>query len=454
LVILFFSHIWVLFEAREMKLFLSLLIGVVFYSQVQAQNYTFTKPVRLSKNVNSIAEESMPLVSLDGNTMYFVRTLFRGNMGGKNGGQDIWITKKDGNGNWGYAENISPVLNNTRNNAIIGFDSTGTVLYLLDSYSPNGSKLNGVAKTILRDNRFLEPVSVKIKGLEADNSFVGFYMNEREDVLLVSMDGPGSIGEEDIYVCLKDDFGDWGAPINLGPTINTYDFEISPFLLKDGKTLIFASNGLDGFGGCDLYMSRRLYDNSWVLWSKPVNLGEQINSDGFDAYFSVSKNNEVFFVSNRNSENTEIYSSEMIELSQEELRAEINPSKYRLTEGEVQDLMGMPVSRTVYFDLDSYTLKPESKELLDFLIQKLEANPEYFIELIGHTDVEGTENYNLELSRRRASEVESYMLEQGIGVGRISTKGVGEQRLLYTNGTLEEMAKNRRVEIVITKDRL
>lgn len=421
---------------------------------VPAQNYSFTKPLRLSKNVNSIAEESMPILNATSDTLFFVRSLFQGNNGGKAAGQDIWMSVRNSNGDWNYAVNNFPSLNNYRNNAVIGIDTSGTELYLLDAYTPASTRINGVAKTRLRNKVFTEPVSIKLKGLEAQNSFVGFNMKSTEDVLLVSMKSSNSLGEEDLYVCIKDEFGEWSTPINLGPTINTKGFEISPFLSHDGKVLFFASNGHDGYGDADIFMSRRLYNNSWVLWSKPVNLGEEINSAEFDAYLSMTRDGkEVYFVSNRNSQNTDIYSSQVLEIFEEELRAEINPSKYKLTETEIQSLLGMPVSRTVYFDFASFEIKQSSRELLNFLIEKLKDNDDYNIELIGHTDNEGSDEFNLELSRRRAQEIEKYIVEAGIRASRISTKGVGKTRLLYTSGTEEEIAKNRRVEIFFTKDR-
>ncbi len=434
-----------------MKTILSLIFFCTF-SISYAQNYSFTKAVRLSKNVNSTAEESLPIVSKDGKKLFFVRSLYQENTGGKNSGQDIWFSEFNQNGEWSIASNIIPPLNNNRNNAIIGYDETGTSLYLLDSYSTPSPKIDGIAKSLWRYDRYLEPVTIRIRGIEAQNSFLGFHINRTENVLLVSMKGENSLGEEDIYVTLKDEDGNWGGLINLGPTINTREFEISPFLL-DEKTLIFASKGHEGYGDCDLFMSKRLYDNSWVLWSKPVNLGPEINSDAFDAYLSVTDNNDVYFVSNRNSENTDIYMSKIIEEELDEMRAIINPSKYQLSETEIQQLLGMPLSRMIFFELDSYTLKPESKELLDFLVEKLKTNREYFVELIGHTDLEGTASYNQTLSQRRADEVAAYITNKGIGVGRVDTKGLGEKELLYSTGTEEQLAKNRRVEIFLTKER-
>ena len=434
-----------------MKTILTLLLFTTF-SASYAQNYTLTKAVRLSKNVNSSAEESLPIISKDGKRLFFVRSLYPDNTGGKNSGQDIWFSELSQNGEWGIASNLIPPLNNNRNNAIIGYDVTGTSVYLLDSYSAPSPKVEGIAKSLWRYDRYLEPVTIRIRGLEAQNSFLGFHINQNENVLLVSMKGDNSLGEEDIYVTLKDEEGNWGGLINLGPTINTKEFEISPFLL-DEKTLIFASNGHEGYGDCDLFISKRLYDNSWVLWSKPVNLGPEINSSAFDAYLSVTDDRDVYFVSNRNSENTDIYKSKIVEEEQDEMRAIINPSKYQLSETEIQQLLGMPLSRMIFFELDSYNLKPESKELLDFLIEKLRANREYFVELVGHTDLEGTASYNLTLSQRRADEVAGYITSKGINVGRVDTKGVGEKELLYATGPPEDLAKNRRVEIFITEER-
>lgn len=436
------------------RIFWVLIAFFCVITSTNAQNYSFTKPVRLSKNINSSVEESLPILSKKADTLFFVRSLFQENVGGKSAGQDIWMSVKDNDGNWSRAHNDLPMLNNKRNNAVIGVDTTGAVLYLLDSYTPAEVSLKGVSKTTVRNRNFLEPVSVKIKGLTPQGSFVGFFMASTEDVLLISMHGPTSLGEEDIYVSLKDEFGEWSAPINLGPNINTSGFEISPFLSKDKRTLYFASSGHEGYGDADIFMSRRLYDNSWVLWSKPVNLGEEVNSKGFDAYPYIAHNNkELYFASNRNSANADIYVSNVIEVFQEENRAEINPSKYKLSETEIQALLGMPITRTIYFDFGSFQIKEGSKELLDFLAEKLMSNPEYNIELIGHTDDEGSDQYNLELSRRRASELEGYLIDYGIKGARIATKGVGKTRLLYESGTEEEVAKNRRVEIIFTKDR-
>ena len=227
-------------------------------------------------------------------------------------------------------------------------------------------------------------------------------------------------------------------------------FEISPFLSDDGKTLFFASDGHSGYGGSDIFMSRRLYD-SWVIWSKPINLGKEINSPGFEAYLSLYKNKEAYFVSTRGENFADIYWTEVTAVEDRKENAQINKTKYKLTETEIQELLGMPVTRTIYFDFESSEVATSSRELIYFLTNKLVTNLQYSIELIGHTSNEGTDEFNQNLSNERAKAVSKYFIEFGITQNRISTTGVGENQPLVTEGTDEEIAKNRRVEIYFVK---
>ncbi len=434
-------------------LYLVLLVGLFmcFSSQYSdAQVYLFSPPVKLGENVNSPAEESMPLISPLGDKLYFVRTFYEFNIGGKLSGQDIWVSTRNELGQWEPATNQLININNQRNNAVIGFNTDGTALYLLNSYRPNTTKIHGIAKSIRVGNEWSKPYDIRITGLESENSFIGFYMNPTEDVLFISMNAPGSYGEEDLYVSIKGENGRWSKPENLGATINTKGFEISPYLAPDGETLFFSSDGHDGFGGADIYMAKRLYD-SWIIWTKPINLGSDINSEGFEAYLSIYDNKEAYFVSNKGGEFADIYMSEII-LKEDKIEvAEINKSKYKLTESEIQELLGFPLNRTIYFEFGSFNVAPSSRELIYFLANKLVENPDYNIELVGHTSEEGTEDFNKALSLNRAKEVAKYFEEFGISPDRISTKGMGETRPVVTEGTEDELAKNRRVEIYFTK---
>ena len=114
----------------------------------------------------------------------------------------------------------------------------------------------------------------------------------------------------DIYVSLKNEWGEWGEPINLGKTINTIYPDRSPFLHPDMKTLYFSSSGHGGLGELDVFKSTRLDDSCWDCWSEPINMGKEINTkkndwgykistDGDKAYFAKEDNqdtNDLFWL--------------------------------------------------------------------------------------------------------------------------------------------------------------
>jgi outer membrane protein OmpA-like peptidoglycan-associated protein len=94
----------------------------------------------------------------------------------------------------------------------------------------------------------------------------------------------------------------WTEPINLGDVINSAGEESAPFLALDDRTLYFSSNGFSGYGGSDLYVSKRL-DDSWTNWSEPENLGPEINSTLEDLFFNIPANSEFAYYSRGISEN-------------------------------------------------------------------------------------------------------------------------------------------------------
>jgi outer membrane protein OmpA-like peptidoglycan-associated protein len=110
-------------------------------------------------------------------------------------------------------------------------------------------------------------------------------------------DRSGGFGGYDIYRSVKNDNGEWGTPINLGPTINSTGNEKSPFIHPDGKTLYFSSDGWLGLGGYDIFYSRLKDDGTW---STPVNIGYPINSPDDEVGFFVSTDGQKgYFASNK-----------------------------------------------------------------------------------------------------------------------------------------------------------
>jgi len=108
------------------------------------------------------------------------------------------------------------------------------------------------------------------------------------------------------------------------------------------------------------------------------------------------------------------------------------------------------IFRNIYFDLGKATIKPQSFAVLDSIAKMLKENPNIIVEIQGHTDNVGSEEYNLELSQRRAEAVKNYLVQvHGIDPLRLIARGYGEYRPIASNNTPEGRAQNRRVEFVI-----
>jgi outer membrane protein OmpA-like peptidoglycan-associated protein len=104
----------------------------------------------------------------------------------------------------------------------------------------------------------------------------------------------------------------------------------------------------------------------------------------------------------------------------------------------------------VLFGFDRSDLTSSAETNMNKLIGVLQKYPDTNIEIIGHTDSKGTEEYNLNLSQRRSSSVAAYLRNHSVASGRITTKGMGESDPVASNDTEEGQSQNRRVEFVIT----
>jgi outer membrane protein OmpA-like peptidoglycan-associated protein len=124
--------------------------------------------------------------------------------------------------------------------------------------------------------------------------------------------------------------------------------------------------------------------------------------------------------------------------------------------GTKVDSQGCPlpeviVLKGVSFDYDSAVLRPDGLSVLDDAAATLKRYPEIRVEIAGHTDSIASEEYNQDLSERRAKSVLDYLVQQGIAVDRLSAKGYGESQPVADNATEEGRTSNRRVELHILK---
>ncbi|MEO5501731.1 MAG: OmpA family protein [Ginsengibacter sp.] len=130
----------------------------------------------------------------------------------------------------------------------------------------------------------------------------------------------------------------------------------------------------------------------------------------------------------------------------EEIKNDIPGAKVE----RVEEGIKVEFNEKILFDFSKSDIGDAAKVNLNKLVAVLNKYPNTNIEVQGHTDSRGTEEYNMGLSERRATTVANYLIANGIASGRITTKGFGESAPAYTNDTQEGMAQNRRVEFLIT----
>jgi OOP family OmpA-OmpF porin len=116
---------------------------------------------------------------------------------------------------------------------------------------------------------------------------------------------------------------------------------------------------------------------------------------------------------------------------------------------KIPDVIPIGVIRGIYFDLDKDTIKPRSRPVLDRAVAVFTEFPSVRIEISGHTDSTGSPAYNRDLSRRRAEAVKRYLVDHGIDVARIQTRGAGPDEPLASNRNPAGRARNRRIEFDI-----
>ncbi len=110
------------------------------------------------------------------------------------------------------------------------------------------------------------------------------------------------------------------------------------------------------------------------------------------------------------------------------------------------------IHEKIQFEYNKSDIKEESYDLLNEIVQVIQDNPHIKkIRIEGHTDSDGTNQYNKRLSDARANSVMDYLVEHGVDAGRLKAKGFGEEKPIATNDTDQGKAKNRRVEFNIVK---
>ncbi len=380
------------------------------YIAYRTKNGSWTEPENMGPLLNTEFWETSPSLSPDKRDLYFSST-----RPGGFGGSDIWVSHRLNNGKYGRPKNLGPTINTS---------------------GDEGSAF-----------------------IHADNQTL--YFN--------STGHPG-YGSTDLYLSRKLNDSTWGTAQNLGYPINTIDDEGSLIVAADGKTSYYASDRGDSKGGLDLYTfqlrpAAQALKTMWVkgqvfdkktlnglpssveltdLDSRRIISRLQTDEDGNylvtlpagkNYAFNVNRKGYLFYSDNFSLRNISIDSPMVVNIPLQPIEAGASI-----------------VLKNIFFDNNEWKLKTESITELDKVVALLIDNPKLSIQIDGHTDNVGKVADNLLLSINRAKAVVAYLLNNGINIKRLTSKGYGSTKPIAPNTTEAGKSLNRRTELNVVSN--
>ena len=382
----------------------------LFYSQNYGTNWS--KPVNLGPKINSKHWETQPSFSSDGKTLYFIRGMTYDRQRRNPNNQDIYVTTIREDGQWTIPKKISSKINTPYREESVQIHPDGKTLY----FASNGH--------------------------------------------------PG-MGGLDIYMSRKSEDGSWSKPINLGYPLNTFADENSILISPKGNLGYFSSNREGGFGDLDLYsfilndqfkpqpityLKGKIIDADTKLALtasfelsdlEKDNLISQMQSKPGNGEFLITVPKNIDFALHAEKEGYMFYSRNIY-------RDNLSLSKDGFLIIELEKIKsGTFILENIFFEKSKSSLKKSSLVELNKVLKLMQINPDLKIQISGHTDSDGDDDFNLELSINRAKSVVNWLIENNIDQNRLSFKGYGETRPVEENNSIMNKAKNRRTELTI-----
>lgn len=434
----------------------------LFRANALAHPVPFT-PRNLGEGVNSSNDEYLPALTADGKTLIFTRrfprkaTTTAHTAEEEDFYQSRWVTDDNAsidipmysNGHWGHAIRMAEPVNSNDNEGAQCISRDGRIMIFTACGRPDGGGRCDLYICMRIGKQWTAPRNMgptinsgaweSQPSLSIDGKTLYFVSDRKE-----------GYGGTDIWKStLKD--GQWTTPVNMGPDINTAGNEHTPFIHYDNQTLYFASDGLVGMGGSDIFVCRRETDpvSGKTRWSKPENLGYPINTGGDESGLIVSPDGRTAFFSSDQLDGRgrqDLYSFLLPEEArpQKVVYKEASDTLAQLAVGESLTL------NNIFFETAKWTLLEVSKVELDHVAEQLQQHEALRIEVGGHTDNVGDNTSNLRLSEQRAKTVYDYLVQHGVSADRLTYKGYGESKPIATNDTEEGRAANRRTTFTIT----
>ena len=441
----------------------------MYVSYWNGSKWSYSEP--LPAPMNGYGNEGSQSFSADGRYMFFVQCTNRENVGSC----DIWYSIRKGD-KWSNPINLGEPANSRYWESNPVMSPTGDMIYFT-SNRPNGlgGKDIWCVQVYIDDYGYLKTYNPQPLGkpINTDKDEFAPFIHADNHTLYFSSDGHKGLGGQDIFRSVRNDDGTWSTPENLGYPINTHGDE-SGFVINGlGNRAYFASDQLENNGKkldiyeIDLpinlqprtrmvYSPGRVYD---IKTGKPLQARVEIfegatNARHFESISDAANGSFVAFLP-ENSQLTTRNSQLIFALSAQ--REGYLPYTMSITSPGDSILVGLTriasgnsiTLNNLYFDYDSDKILPNSYAEIQRLMLFLKQNKNIKIKIVGHTDNQGSNAYNLDLSRRRAEALMNALIQKGISADRLIAEGKGSTQPITTNDTEEGRAQNRRVEVII-----
>lgn len=391
--------------------------GDLFESTLEGGAWTAPKP--LGDAINSPANETSAWPSADGKELYFVS-----DREGGLGGQDIWISRWDAvAGAWGEAENLGPVVNTLEDEDGVFLQPDGETLY----FSSKGHACMGgydVFRSKRVDGRWCKPENLGWPVNSPDDDLF-FVLTTNGTTGHFSSVRPNGQGEDDLYRVdfLPEAKSEETAAMNAGaPDAGTKGMVTLRGKVMDLKMLAGMEATIDLLD---------LEDGHMVMsFNSDPRTGEYLITVPGGRRYAVHVQANGFLL---HSENIDLEAANGV------LNMDVSLKAMETGTSEVM--------RNIFFERDKAFLDPASLGELGQVLTMLRDNPALRVEISGHTDSDGSEEHNDELSTRRANAVVDHLVNNGIPAERLVAKGYGASQPLVPNDSAENKARNRRTEM-------
>lgn len=268
-------------------------------------------PQKAGNAINSIYPELNPVLSPDGNELFFVRANHPSNTFGETDTEDIWYSKRGEDGQWSEAIHV-PSLNIGRYNAVWGFTPDGNSVLIHGRYNRKGDLWTKRGFSLVsRDatGKWSLPVAVPVAGFSRINR--GLYttasLSQDGELLVMSFSKRYNSKKSKLYMSRREADGSYSKPKKIA--IEQAGEQISPFISADGKRLYFASN--DG-GNFDIMVAEPL-DEGLETWSFATPL-QTVNTNSWEAYFRTNASGSwAWYTSRQDKDNADLYFVKLFE---------------------------------------------------------------------------------------------------------------------------------------------